>query len=251
MAEQPSALDTAFTALAAFDWGSDAKALQPIDEAVVACHGDAKQRADLERRLSAMLSQPTSRAAKEYICRKLCLIGTAACVPALVPLLGQAEHSHMARYALERIAVPAAGDALRTALETVPDPLKIGMIASLAGRRDAPSVPVIAGLLAAATKAGQTRLAVAAADALGQIQTAEAVAKLTATAVAAGDAVAAAVVNARLAAAEGLLAANRPAQAQVIYQALATAATGPNQAKSIKLAATRGLLACAEKQAAS
>ena len=250
MAEQPSALDTAFAALAKFDWGNDAKVLQPIDAAVVACHGNAGQRTDLENRFTQLLSQPISRAAVEYICRKLCLIGTAACVPTLAPLLGQPEHSHMARYALERIAAPAAGDALGKALGTVPDELKIGTIASLAARRDGQSVPAIAEVLAAASKAGQTRLAVAAADALGQIQTAAAVDALTA-ATPTDAAVAAAVVNARLAAAEGLLAAKQPAKARAIYQSLVSAAAGQPRAKSIELAATRGLLACAELTAAS
>lgn len=120
MAEQPTALDTAFAALATFDWGQDAKALQPIDEAVVACHGNAGQRTELEARFTRLLSQPLSRAAVEYSCRKLCLIGTAACVATLAPLLDQPEHSHMARYALERIAVPAAGDALRNRLPPTP-----------------------------------------------------------------------------------------------------------------------------------
>lgn len=250
MAEQPTALDTAFAALATFDWGQDAKALQPIDEAVVACHGNAGQRTELEARFTRLLSQPLSRAAVEYSCRKLCLIGTAACVPTLAPLLDQPEHSHMARYALERIAVTAAGDALRKALGTVPDELKIGMIASLAARRDGQSVPAIAGVLAAASKADQTRLAVAAADALGQIQTAAAVDALAAAA-STEPAVAAAVVNARLAAAEGFLAAKQPAKARAIYQSLAAAAAGQPDAKSIELAATRGLLACAELTAAS
>jgi len=250
MAEHPAALDAAFTALAEFDWGDDAKPLQPIDEAVVACQGDAGGRTDLEARFLDLLSRPVSRAAVEYSCRKLCLIGTAACVPTLAPLLGQPEHSHLARYALERIAVPAAGEALRNALGSVPDALKLGMIASLAARRDGQSVPAIAGVLAAASKAGQTRLAVAAADALGQIQTAAAIDAL-ATVATPEPAVAAAVVNARLAAAEGLLAAKQPAKARAIYQALAAAAAGQPGARSIELAATRGLVACAELTAAS
>ena len=250
MAEDLSAVDVAFAALAEFDWGKDAKALQPIDEAVVACHGRPAARADLEAGLVAVLSQPTSRAAKEYICRKLCLIGTAACVPAVARLLPQAEHSHMARYALERIADQPAAEALRVAVDTVPDLLKVGMIGSLAARGDAQSVPMIAATLDRAAKAGQTRLAVAAADALGQLQTAEAIAALEA-ADASDPTVAAAVVNARLATAEGLLAVQQPAQARSIYQSLLTAAAGKPAARAVELAATRGLLACAETQAAS
>ena len=250
MAEKTSTVDAAFAALAEFDWGKDAKALQPIDEAVVACHGRPAMRADLEARLVAVLLRPTSQAAKEYSCRKLCLIGTATCVPALASLLPQAKHSHMARYALERIADQPAAEALRVAVDTVPDALKVGMVGSLAARGDVQSVPAIARVLAAAAKAGQTRLAVAAADALGQLQTAEAIAALEA-ADASDPAVAAAVINARLATAEGLLAVQQPAQARSVYQSLLTAAAGQPAARAVELAATRGLLACAEAQAAS
>ena len=83
MAIDSATLDAPFAALAAFDWGGDAKPLAEIDAAVVAAHGDAALTAELERRLAALLGSQASRAAKQYACRKLSLIGTAASVPAL------------------------------------------------------------------------------------------------------------------------------------------------------------------------
>jgi HEAT repeat protein len=241
MAYDPASLDKPLDVLKVFDWGGDTSAFQPIDAAVVASHGDQAARADLEKRLSALLGAGTSRAAKEYVCRKLSMIGTAASVPSLAALLPEKEHSHMARYALERIPTPEAADALRKSLGSVTGDLKIGMISSLAGRGDAASVPMLAALLA-----GDSRTAVAAADALGRIHTPEAVQALNNAGSVTDKAAAAAIVDARLACAETLLRQGKRPEAMAIYKSLAdAAATGTTPtAKAAKLAAARGILAC-------
>ena len=241
-----AALDAPFAALKAYDWGADAAALKTIDEAVVAAHGDASLRADLEKRLVAILGAGTSRAAKEYACRKLMMIGTAASVPALAALLGDADNSHMARFALERMPVPEAAQALRDALGTVQGTLRIGMIESLGGRGDAASVPALARLLS-----GDPPVAAAAATALGHIHTPEALAALSAADPFAGAGVGRAVVDARLASAEALLASGKRAEAHAAYQSLADAAKGKPGAKNVELAAARGLLACLDTLAPS
>jgi hypothetical protein len=128
MAIDPASLDAPFAALAAFDWGGDAKTLAPIDAAVVAAHGDASLTAELEKRLAAVLGSAAPQAAKQYACRKLSLIGTAASVPALAALLADKNLSHMARFALERYAAPEATAVLRTALGSVGGDLTIGML---------------------------------------------------------------------------------------------------------------------------
>jgi len=143
-----ASLDAPFAALKAYDWGGDAAPFKAIDDAVVAAHGDAALRTDLEKRFAAILGAGSSRAAKEYACRKLMMIGTAASVPALAALLDDTDNSHMARFALERIPAPEAAQALRTALGTAQGSLQIGMIESLGGRGDAASVPALARLLA-------------------------------------------------------------------------------------------------------
>ncbi len=244
MAYDPKSLDQPFAALTAYDWGGDAAAFKPIDEAVVATHADAAARADLETRLAALLESGTSRACKEYVCRKLSLIGTAASVPALAALLPDQDNSHMARFALERIGAPEAVDALRKALATAAGDLKIGMISSLASRRDAASVPMLAELLGAG---GPT--AVAAAEALGMIQSPEAIQALTAANAVAGDAVAAAVLDARLACAESLLRQGKRAESLAIYKKLAADAVGKPAARTAALSATRGIVACLDTTA--
>lgn len=239
-----STLDAPFAALKAYEWGADAAAFKPIDDAVVATQGDAAARAEIERRLIGLLGPDTSRACKESVCRKLALIGTAAAVPALAPLLADGDNSHMARFALERIPAPEAGAALRSALGTVGGNLRIGMLSSLGARRDAAAVPMIAGLLSAG---GTT--AVAAATALGAIQTPDAIAALATADPLAGDAVARAIVDARLACAEGLLRQGKRAEARALYDHLATAAAGKPAARAIELAATRGIVACLDTTA--
>lgn len=237
MAIDPASLDAPFTALAAFDWGGDAQALAPIDAAVVAAHGDAALTAALELRLVGVLRSPASRAAKQYACRALSLIGTAASVPALAPLLADKEGSHLARFALERIAAAEAAEALRGALGHVEGDLAIGMLASLAAKRDAASVPAIAALMA-----GDSPVAAAAAEALGLIATPEAAAAL-AEAQVSGRA-AEAVVDARLACADALVSAGRKAEAKAIYEAIAAAVGGApttHRDRAVRMACQRGL----------
>jgi hypothetical protein len=60
-----------------------------------------------------------------------------------------------------------------------------------------------------------------------------------------------AVVDARLACAESLLAAGKRADAMAVYKALAAAAAGKPTSKSIELAATRGILACLDTLSAA
>ena len=81
----------------------------------------------------------------------------------LAALLAEKDHSHMARYALERIGAAEAAAALRDALPKLAGALKVGVIGSLGARRDAASVPLLAGLLGNA----DTAVACSAALALG------------------------------------------------------------------------------------
>lgn len=239
MAIDPQSLDAPFAALAAFDWGGDVGPLAAIDAAVIAAHADAGLRANVEKRLAEVLGGKSSLAARQYACRKLSLIGGAAAVPALAALLADKEISHMARFALERIAAPEAAAALRKALGEVQGDLRIGMISSLAARRDAESVPPLAALVT-----GDSPVAAAAAEALGTIATPEASAAL-ATAKA-GGAAAEAVVDARLACAEALVKAGRKADARAIYEALSKAvgdAPTTHRGRAVRMACQRGMFA--------
>ncbi len=172
LAGEPSALDKAFDGLKTFDWGHDRNLLKPIDDAVVATHGDKAARRELELRLAAVLKTGAPRDAKDFVCRKLMIIGTAESVPALAALLPDKELSHMARFALERIPAPEAAQALRDALPKLDGSLKLGVVASLGARRDAKSVPALIALTK--EKEIDTPVSRAAIRALGDIGTREA-----------------------------------------------------------------------------
>lgn len=230
-------LDKAFEALKTYDWGQDPKVLAPIDEAIVASHGDAAKRKELEEKLAAALKDELSRDAKQTVCRYLKTIGTAASVPALAALLPDKDLSHMGRYALERIPAPEAAAALRDSLPKLPAELKVGVISSLGARGDKDSVAALGELLGDENPA----VASAAAHALGAIRTPEAAQALSKAKP--DEKVQPAATDASLACAEALLAAGKNTDALSIYKGLVG-----NSQKHVKLAATRGMLACAAKK---
>lgn len=232
-------LNDAFEALKKYDWGTDIGVLAPIDDAVATSHGKPEARQDLENRLVAALKSDMPRDAKDYVCRKLAIVGSAAAVPTLAALLADKNHSHMARFALERIPAPEAGAALRDALPKTTGGLKVGVISSLGARRDTAAIAPLGSLL----RDSDPAVARAAALALGDIGTYEAASVLQE---AAQSTVAArqAAIDALLTCAETLLAGNKTSEALSIYKPLADA----RQTRLVRLAATRGMLACAAKQ---
>jgi HEAT repeat protein len=234
------AVDKAFETLKTYDWGADRNSLKAIDDVVAATHGDAAARKELEIRLAAVLKTGASRSAKDFVCRKLMIIGTAESTPALAALLPDKDLSHMGRYALERIQAPEAAAALRDALPKVSGALKVGVIGSLGARRDAASCAALAGLLADSDKA----IACAAACALGNLGSADAAKALGDSMKSAPEGVKAAVADGCLACAEHLLADGKKVEAIAIYKSL----SGEDQPKHVRLAATRGLLAAAGKK---
>lgn len=256
-------LDSSLEALKTFDWSGEEKApsdtekagpgkrnkkgragtgvpkLSGIEKAIPATHGNAAARKDLETRLAAVLGTGASRAAKDYVCRKLKIIGTAASVPALAAILPDKELSHVARIALEWIPGPEAGKALRDALGTTSGAQKVGVIGSLGARRDTECVAALAALVADTDPA----IAAAAATALGDIGTPES-AQALAGAKPASDAVKAKASDGCLTCAERLLAAGKKAEAKAVYTSLLSG----NPSKNVRLAATRGLLLASGKK---
>lgn len=232
-------LDEAFEALKTYDWGADSAPLAAIDEAVLASGDDPGVQKDVESRLAAVLAMDVPRDAKDYACRKLMVVGTAASTGALGKLLGSEENAHMARYALERMPAPEASQTLREALPNLAGDLQIGVISSLGVRKDAASIPALTALLGGADVA----VARAAAIALGDIGSADAGLALAGAKSSAPETKLAAT-DGLLACAESMLVAGKKADALAIYQRMA----GQEQPKHIRLAATRGMLACAGKE---
>ena len=90
-------LDQAFEALKKFDFGTPLSDVQAIEDAVVASNKDAAARKAIEQRLIVALGSPISRDAKDYVCRQLALVGSAASVPAVASLLANEGNAHLAR----------------------------------------------------------------------------------------------------------------------------------------------------------
>jgi HEAT repeat protein len=176
--------------------------------------------------------------ARSFVCRQLALIGTPASVRALAPLVLDEELSVHARNALERIPGAESEKALRDALGQAKGRTRIGVINSVAARRDAASTPVLIKILGEDPES-----AAAAAKALGEIGTSEA-AKALAAARGKGPApVQRALVDGTLICAERLVAAGQRSQAITLLEGL----TEASQPQHVRMAAKRALSAVTRK----
>ncbi len=241
-AAQPdsAAVDNAFNTLKTYDWGADRAALNPIDQAIIATHGDAAARQALEKRLVDTLAGGISRSAQDYVCRKLRVMGTTQSVEALAALLADEKTSHIARYALERIPDEKAVEALRDALPKVSSKLKPGIIGSLGKRRDRKSIKTISKLLGDS----DIQVARAAAQSLGLIGTSAAAKELSQFAKKASANMKRPVADACLICAEQLLADGEKSQAVALYKELQS----DDQPAHVKVAAMKGMLTAATKK---
>ncbi len=235
-----AALDKALETLKTYDWGADREALKPIDQAIIATHGDAAARKALEKSLVDALAGGISRSAQDYVCRKLRVVGTAQSVEVLAALLAAEETSHIARYALERIPDEKAVEAMREALPKVSSKLKPGIIGSLGVRRDTKSIMAISSLLGDS----DIQVARAAAQSLGLIGTPAAAKELSTFAKKAPANTKMPVADARLVCAEQLLAGGEKSEAVALYNEL----KGDDQPPRIKAAAMKGILTAATKK---
>lgn len=177
------------------------------------------------RQLIATLQAPeAAQHAKAVACHRLAVIGTPEAVPALAALLTDEKLSHMARHALEPLAAPAAGVALREALGKVRGPLLVGVINSLGVRRDALALPALTPLLSDADEA----VVAATAAALGRIGSPEAAERLQAAMKKAPVSLQPALADARLACAEAMISGGKAKQAIAIYDSLCSSEFPPH-----------------------
>jgi len=147
-----------------YDFGKSRKALAAIEEQIrstpVSAYGPIETRL-----LKALKSPKTTFAGRQFVCRVLRRVGSARCVPALAEMLSDKELSHMARFALQYLPAPEAGEALLGALDTAKGDLKVGIVGSLGARGERKAVPQISRLISSSAP----QLAYAAISALGRI----------------------------------------------------------------------------------
>ena len=235
-----AAVNKALETLKTYDWGADRNALNSIDQAIIATHGDAAARKALEKSLVDALAGGISRSAQDYVCRKLRVVGTTQSVEALAALLPAEETSHIARYALERIPDEKAAEAMRDALPKVSSKLKPGIIGSLGVRRDKKSIMVISKLLGDS----DIQVSKAAAQSLGLIGTSAAAKELSKFAKKASGNMKIPVADACMVCAEQLLADGEKSEAVALYNEF----KGDDQPAHVKAAAMKGIITAATKK---
>lgn len=223
----------AWTYLPRYTWGAPRRPLALIDETVQRARTDAQVRQTLETQFIQILQDASATpAAKDFVCRRLALLGSAASVPALAALLSDESCSHMACFALERIPGSAADEALSRALGQVTGPLRIGLIHAVGNRRS----PSAAADLARWLSSDDLATSRAAAIAMGKSGGLAAATALTAALDKAPPALRLTVADACLQCAEQFRAAGKAAESSALYERL-SAADLPEQTR---LAATRG-----------
>ncbi len=170
--------------------------------------------ADVKQRdLIAVLQSDAPKSEKAITCKKLAIYGTEQSVPALAPLLADKELASWARIALEAIPGTAADTALRNALGKLQGRLLVGVINSIAVRRDVGAVDTIVQKLDDANAS----VASAAAVALGHIGGEKAAKALTKSLAIAPSGVRSAVAEGCILCAERFLAHDRTAEAVKLY----------------------------------
>ncbi len=163
--------------------------------------------------LLATLKSDAPKAEKAMACKRLAVLGGEEAVPALTPLLEDAELASWARIALEAIPGPAADKVLRDALAKVDGRLLIGVVNSIGVRRDRQAIGNLVSLL----KAHDGDVAAAAAVSLGKIGGGDAIQGLEAALADAPGAVRSAIAEGYVLCAEQLVMAGELEEAARVY----------------------------------
>jgi hypothetical protein len=99
----------------------------------------------------AILKDPAASVyARAKACMRLAVVGDRAAVPLLAGLLQLAELSDYARFGLEPIPHPEADAALRAAAEKLAGKQLVGVVNSIAARRDTAAIPLLQRLRSSA-----------------------------------------------------------------------------------------------------
>jgi HEAT repeat protein len=190
--------------------------------------------AEKQRALIRVLQSNAPPAEKAITCKQLAIYGTQDAVPALAPLLSDPQLASWARIALEAIPSPAPEGALRRAMGRLQGRLLVGVINSIAVRRDPKAVSALVKKL----KDADPDVASAAAVALGRIGGAKAARTLNQSLAVAPAAVRPAIAEGCILCAERFIAEGKPAEAVKLYDAV-RGADVPGQKR---LEATRGAI---------
>jgi HEAT repeat protein len=170
-------IEQAVAAVRSFDYDRPRTALAVVEKLIKETYGKSELRERIEKELAKMLASDVSVACKQFICKKLWMIGTDVSVPVLEQALADPDMrvGEAACYALSRHPSPAAGRALRNGLDKASGNARVAVVNLVGDRRDATSAVRLAEL---ANDADELT-ADAATTALGKIATSEAVGVLS------------------------------------------------------------------------
>jgi len=227
-----------YRALLTYDFGDSRSALTTIEEEIRGA--TPGERALIEAKLLHVLQSPQGTfACKQFVCRMLRRIGTGASVPVLAELLADEKLSHMARFALQEMSNPKVDEVLREALDKLNGDLRIGVIGSIAARRDRKAVERLAGFLTSR----DTELVRASISALGRIGGVRAARMLARARV--PEILEAPKADAYLMCADGLLAEGEARAATKIYRKM----VGEANPTVVRIAALQGIVRVEEARA--
>lgn len=239
-AEDPPSPDQVIAKIASYKFGESRENLSAIEGLVSRAGrmsgGDDK----LAAMLHPLLAKNATPDCKQFVCRQLAILGSKSSVAPLTPLLADEKSSDMARYALERIADPAAGQALLAALARSDGKRAIGIINSLGNREEEAATAA----LIERSQAGDAGVRAASIHALGKIggeESARALLQLKEGATAELHLLA---MQAFLACGDKYRAKSQAGTAKAIYESAFTA----GEPVMIRVAAFRGLVALDEAQ---
>lgn len=174
--------------------------------------------ADATKLVGILTNSSSSEFQKAKACMRAGELGSKEAVPALVALLDDEHLSVYARYGLEPISDPSVDEALRKALTKLTGVRQIGVVNSIAKRRDAAARPALAKMMLGSDVA----LATAAASAIGHIGDTQSVVDLKSALAKTKGPVRAAVADASLVCAEKLLGDGKRDEALALYASLST-----------------------------
>jgi HEAT repeat protein len=214
----PSAaeLEKIVSAAAAYESGSNIEPLRQLEGLVARSTAEPAWRKDLEAGLARLLAGSSTYEAKRFACQQLAIVGAEGSLPALAALLKNDETAGIACLALSSIPSPKAGEVLRNALPSLQGAALVQAINALAARQDAPAVKPLTAL----TSSSELPVAQAAIVALGKIADEPARKALAALRRQHSPALAHAVAEASLRAAEKCVADGDRGGAASIYEEL-------------------------------
>jgi HEAT repeat protein len=236
---RPRPLDELLADIAKYEQGQSRRPLTELTDLMSSASYSPGTLKRIEKSFNKFLRSDATPAGKQFICRKLSVIGTKDSVPALAAMLTEKasspiEPADMARYALERIPGPEASGALRDALPKTAGSIKVGIINSLGARGDRKAVKQLSKLISDSDK----QVAEAALSALGKIGGRQAAKGLKAGESKIDAGLRPVWAAAYLMCADKFLVSNKTKPALAIYRQLYV----PQEAAPVRIGALRGLV---------